>query len=910
MPERSPLRPVGAPDQWPLVGRSVEVEFGVHLLVEAGRCLVISGVAGVGKSRLAAEIARRAADAVAGAVVQVAATDAPTAQLAPLLAAAGLLGAGDGDGVETFMGRIVDAVLTVGGGHGVVLVVDDAHHLDDLSAAAVRQLSVAGLARIVATVRAGESVAGDLAALWRNDGGERLELQPLSELELRELAGAVLDAPLSAESAHLLAEYSGGNCLALRELLVDGVESGRLRLERGVYHWLPTGQVGRRLVDLVDSWVGSLGAGERAVVLATALAGRASRAALVELGDEPGLRRLEVRGALTVDRDEVTLGHPLYGEVARARAGDDEIREVLSQLVRAFVGLALDGRRPTATIDVLKVGHWLGELAPQHDAWRRLCDDVADHRELLAGAAEHAVRLGDVEAASGLAAAAVECGVEVACAALAEALERSGRPDDAARALDRFWAVTSPVPVPTLRRAAQTDLTLCLLHRRDLVAAEHAVARALDRLGQAGCVADDVTFIHAMHASYLTMIGELGGAEPLLAELDSHDPATRLRAVAARVSMLVGAGRCREAVALADEALAAALGERAAVPEGLRWSISALAGALLVGGDLSRIAELSALGRDVAAPDSEGGAFRALANGRAALLAGRADVAVTELADAAGWYERHRQEARLRWALALLAEAYALLGDHVASERAAAEARDLEPGGALFEHDADRALAWAAASAPGSSPGVAAVLVVADRARDLGLRPLELLTLWDGFRLGARSAVRRRLVALAPTVDSVIGDLVAAVVRASDGDALDSAAGALADAGFVLWAAETARLAAGAHTLESNRAAARRSCLAAHRWWTDLGCPDSPAMAGFAESDGSPPALLGLTALTAREAEVAALAADGMASRAIADVLGVSPRTVDNLLGRVYAKLGIGGRPELADQLGRPVDVT
>jgi len=56
--------------------------------------------------------------------------------------------------------------------------------------------------------------------------------------------------------------------------------------------------------------------------------------------------------------------------------------------------------------------------------------------------------------------------------------------------------------------------------------------------------------------------------------------------------------------------------------------------------------------------------------------------------------------------------------------------------------------------------------------------------------------------------------------------------------------------------------------------------------------------------LTAREAEVARLVAAGATSRRVADDLGVSVRTVDNLLGRVYVKLGIAGRGELADALG------
>jgi DNA-binding CsgD family transcriptional regulator len=56
--------------------------------------------------------------------------------------------------------------------------------------------------------------------------------------------------------------------------------------------------------------------------------------------------------------------------------------------------------------------------------------------------------------------------------------------------------------------------------------------------------------------------------------------------------------------------------------------------------------------------------------------------------------------------------------------------------------------------------------------------------------------------------------------------------------------------------------------------------------------------------LTDREWEVAALAAAGLASRDVAARLSLSVRTVDNLLGRVYRKLGIPGRGGLMEVFG------
>ena len=48
---------------------------------------------------------------------------------------------------------------------------------------------------------------------------------------------------------------------------------------------------------------------------------------------------------------------------------------------------------------------------------------------------------------------------------------------------------------------------------------------------------------------------------------------------------------------------------------------------------------------------------------------------------------------------------------------------------------------------------------------------------------------------------------------------------------------------------------------------------------------------------------MAGLAVEGRSNRDIAQELFVSPKTVENHLGRVYSKLGIGNRRELAGAL-------
>ena len=66
------------------------------------------------------------------------------------------------------------------------------------------------------------------------------------------------------------------------------------------------------------------------------------------------------------------------------------------------------------------------------------------------------------------------------------------------------------------------------------------------------------------------------------------------------------------------------------------------------------------------------------------------------------------------------------------------------------------------------------------------------------------------------------------------------------------------------------------------------------------------PALLvsdSVVPLSRREGEIAQLAAKGLASKEIADRLFLSVRTVRNHLQKVYTKLGVASRAELADAL-------
>jgi DNA-binding CsgD family transcriptional regulator len=180
------------------------------------------------------------------------------------------------------------------------------------------------------------------------------------------------------------------------------------------------------------------------------------------------------------------------------------------------------------------------------------------------------------------------------------------------------------------------------------------------------------------------------------------------------------------------------------------------------------------------------------------------------------------------------------------------------------------------------------------RTRADGLAGHELLALYDLVRFGRAELAVERMAELLTTVPG--GPAAALLLRharaEADGDAdgLFAAARDFSGHGYLVFAAESA---AGA--VRMFRAVRDPRALAASTLLADV----------LARCDTiRTPALLAVQpSLTSRERQVAEMAAEGVRSREIADRLYLSPRTVENHLQRVYAKLGVNGRVELAPAL-------
>ena len=237
--------------QWPLVGRSEELA----VIAEATRAgaeracgIVLSGSAGVGKTRVARE-------AVAGCGPRNAhrhwIIGTASARSVPLGAFVDIASDFGPDPLRRVR-EVIDALIDDRQPGDVIVGVDDAHLLDDLSAFTVHQLVTRRLATVILTIRSGESPPDAITAIWKDQHLERLELQPLSPPEIAGLVAHVLDGPVDSFSAQRLWTYTQGNALYLRHLLDNEVNAGRMALRSGVWLWDGQPQLSPTLAELVE----------------------------------------------------------------------------------------------------------------------------------------------------------------------------------------------------------------------------------------------------------------------------------------------------------------------------------------------------------------------------------------------------------------------------------------------------------------------------------------------------------------------------------------------------------------------------------------------------------------------------------------------------------------------------------
>jgi ATP/maltotriose-dependent transcriptional regulator MalT len=315
-----------------------------------------------------------------------------------------------------------------------------------------------------------------------------------------------------------------------------------------------------------------------------------------------------------------------------------------------------------------------------------------------------------------------------------------------------------------------------------------------------------------------------------------------------------------------------------------------------------RIAEAARLAEErfTLAIDSrlyDAAAYLAVPYGYSALARGQARTATRRFLEVMPLLREHDVLGDLRLAISMLSQSAAIAGDLSTAEAALAEAETPSRPTArtiLAEVFLRLGRAWVATAKSDTTTAVSMAAEAAAIARNLGAIALEAVALHHGVRLGDAAGVASRLQELASQVPDSIADPFArhaAAMLARDGSALDHVSATFEALGSPLLAAEAAMDAARAHL---EKAAGIRARASRHRAAVLAAqCEDvlTPALSLLAVDEQDP--------LTRREREVATLAAQFLTSKQIAGRLGVSVRTVDNHLSRVFDKLGITSRQQL-----------
>ncbi|PZT70799.1 hypothetical protein DN402_05460 [Streptomyces sp. SW4] len=260
------------------------------------------------------------------------------------------------------------------------------------------------------------------------------------------------------------------------------------------------------------------------------------------------------------------------------------------------------------------------------------------------------------------------------------------------------------------------------------------------------------------------------------------------------------------------------------------------------------------------------------------------------------------------WVLAQLAGALAEAGRHGEALRTLAEARAAQRAGVrrpLLDDGIGFERALVLAHAGDRSGAAAQALEVADRAEAGGRLPTAVAALHLAARVADAAPAAARAQRLALRCRAEAARLQAEQVRAlarGDAEALVAVAARFRSLAALPEAAEAVEQAARVHRAAGRRRKARLASAAAQELCARYGGALPPwAVSGERRSEAA-------AALTTREREVAALAAGGLSNRDIADRLVVSVRTVENHLHRVYHKLGVVQRADLAGLLvTRPV---
>lgn len=844
--------------------------------------VVVSGMPGVGRTRLAQEALRTLA-AQDRRTEWVSCTRG-TAAL-PLGALAHIVPV-DGSGADfaaAWRALVSTLAPESGDGSPAIVAIDDAHLLSGLCATLVHKLVLTRVASVVLTVSDGAPAPDVVDTLWKDGLATRVDLAPLSREHVEQLLTAALGDVVESRTCERLWRTSRGSAVLLHELVEAGRDTGHLDRVHGLWRWEGATELTPRLRSVVQGQLGVLTPPERAALELLSIGGALELPDLVALASAEVVAALERRGLVTVGkvarRSIATVAQPLQAQLLSAQMPE---------------AVADQHRRRLATTAAVR--RWVREDPVRVSTLLLEPDVLPEEPGVLARAAAQANGLADHELAERLARSALERRPDgAASVALAESLRWQGRHTEAEQVAGRALPTVAP---GREREGLATTRVLNLFH-------------GLGRVEDAWAVSDDERsartrphgVLDAVRCGLLVSAGRVRQTADLADETlsrESDDPRVRLWASVARTGGLALLGHVPEALECAADgwtALAASPDQ----PESTAARAALAFGELLaleVSGRLrehrAKMDEFHEMAMAQAASAMDGVA--ALGLGSGLLAAGRPVEAVRWLTEAAATLVRSDPIGSLRLCHARQAQAHALLGDTATARAALAGAQAPSPV-RVFDPEVLLAESWLAAAEHREAEAGEVAMRAAAVARRFGQRPVEAKALHTASRQGRVDGVTDRLRELSAELDDRLLHAFAAQADAAacgSGERLDDVASEFSELGAQALAADAAAQAAEAHRGAGHRRQASASASAAASLARSGGGLRTPALEGLVPYQLSP-----------REREVAILASQELSNQQIARRLVLSVRTVETHLARVYDKLGINNRQALRDALGR-----
>ena len=203
-----PTSPPNPTTLWPLTGRQGELSVLCDGLRAGLPAIVITGEAGIGKTRLAREgLSVLAAEGLSAEWTE-ASAEARSISLGALAHLLERRATSTADSDWDTLSSLQAGLAERGGTARMVLAVDDAHRLDDESASLVSNLARSGQPPVLLTVRSGETLPEELANLVGEAGA-------LHAVELRD--GLAVSYGIADSPADSNLFWQAGTVLALAE---------------------------------------------------------------------------------------------------------------------------------------------------------------------------------------------------------------------------------------------------------------------------------------------------------------------------------------------------------------------------------------------------------------------------------------------------------------------------------------------------------------------------------------------------------------------------------------------------------------------------------------------------------------------------------------------------------------------